>query len=286
MDVVGTISKIGGSVTEFATGDRVAALVRTGGNARYISVPEASLVKISNSLDSGEAAAVVSIYSTAFHCLKVIAKGGPMYSLEGKKVLILGGMDGVGRALVQMCKKSKAEIYFAAPNHWHLYVKNILGAAPLPETDWLAQVEGSLDYVFDGICEDGSTNSMKALKKEGELVCYGQSALLQENEMGILGPPMLVHWKNIVNAMSSRVHTVDVWSQFRRDPAAFKDDLKTLFQSLKSNKMSPHIAKRVALTGIGAAQTKLEKGDIRGTIVCFPWRPVRASKMSQQNQEG
>lgn len=284
MDCIGTVSKIGDRVTEFATGDRVAALVRTGGNARYISVPETSLVKIANSLDSGEAAAIVSIYATAYQCLKAIApKGGPMYSLQDKKVLVLGGMDGVDRALIQMCRKAKAEIYFCAPTHRHLYVKNIMGVNPLPENDWLPEIEGQLDFVFDGICKDGSKVAYKALKPDGDLVCYGQSALLQEKEMGMLGPPMATHWNNMCNAMSPRVHLVDVWDQFRRDPKAFKDDLKTLFQHLKHNKMSPHIAKRVALTGVGEAQAKLESGEMRGAIVCFPWRSMRSAKIDHQS---
>lgn len=283
MDCIGTISKIGNGVTDFAVGDRVAALVRTGGNARYISVPESSLVRIENSFDSGDAAAMVSIYATAYQCLKAISsKGGPMYSLQDKKVLVLGGMDGVGRALTQMCKKARAEIYFCAPTHRHLYVKNIMGVNPLPETNWLPQVEGQLDYVFDGICVDGSTAAFKALKPDGELVRYGMSALLQEKEMGFFGPPISAHWNNLCNAMSYRVHSVDVWDLFQRDPESFKDDLKILFQQLKHNKMTPHIAKRVALTGVGEAQEKLERGEIRGTVVCFPWRSIRAAKIEHQ----
>ena len=280
IDCIGTISRVGDGVSDFAVGDRVAALVRTGGNARYISVPASSLVKIDKSLDSGDAVSMVSIYSTAYQCLKAIAsQGGPMYSLQNKKVLVLGGMDGTGRALTQMCKKARAEIYFCAPTHRHLYVKNIMGVNPLPETDWLPQVEGQLDFVFDGICDDGSRAACRALKPDGELVRYGKSALLREKEMGLFGPPMAEHWNNLCNAWSSRVHSVDVWDLFRSDPESFKDDLKILFQQLKHSKMTPHIAKRVSLTGVGEAQAKLESGEIRGTVVCFPWRSMRAAKI-------
>lgn len=45
-DVVGTIASCGHAVKEFEVGDRVAALVRKGGNARYISVSASSLVSV------------------------------------------------------------------------------------------------------------------------------------------------------------------------------------------------------------------------------------------------
>jgi len=67
---------------------------------------------------------------------------------------------------------------------------------------------------------------------------------------------------------------VDIWQSFQEDPETYKKNLKSLFQLLKWNKVKPHIAKRVALTEVAAAQTKLENGEIRGTIVCLPWKKI------------
>jgi NADPH:quinone reductase-like Zn-dependent oxidoreductase len=195
-DIVGHICACGSKVGHgFKEGDRVAALVRTGGNARFVSVPSDSLVKIPSNIDSAEAAAMVSIFTTAYQTLKRITQKGPMFSLLGKKVLILGGMDGVGQALIQMCNKARAEIYAPSPHDRHAFILNVLGAHPLPESkdQWLPLVEGQMDFVFDGICEDGLDTPYKALNKEGELVSFGHTAMLRERHMGILGAPISAH---------------------------------------------------------------------------------------------
>jgi NADPH:quinone reductase-like Zn-dependent oxidoreductase len=284
-DVVGNILEVGSSVTDFEAGDTVAALVKSGGNARFLSVPASSLVKVPANLDSGEVAALISIYTTAYQALRKISGGGPMFSLQGKKILILGGMDGVGQALIQLCRKARATIYATAPKSRHMYVKNVLGVNPLPETDWLSGVEGELDYAFDGICENGTEMSFKALKPNGELVCYGQSSMLKEREMGLLGAPFSARLNQFYSKMSLRVHTVDIWESFQYDPVTYKTDLKTLCQLLKWNKLKPHIAKRVSMPEVAAVQTKLENGDIRGTVVCFPWRPIRAVNIAQDEED-
>ena len=54
-DVVGNIVKVGLSCKNFKVGDRVAALVQNGGNARYAVIAEDSLVSVPRSLDSAEA---------------------------------------------------------------------------------------------------------------------------------------------------------------------------------------------------------------------------------------
>lgn len=284
---MGNIIELGSKVCtdSFAVGDRVAAMVRTGGNARYVSVPESSLVKVPSHLDSAEVVAMVSIYTTAYRALRKVSGGSPMFSLEGKKILILGGMDGVGQALIQLCKKARATIYATAPSVRHIYLKNVLGVNPLPETDWLSAVEGELDYVFDGICDAGTEKSFKALKSNGELVCYGHASMLKEREIGILGAPFSARMNQLYTKISFRVHTVDIWESFQNETSSYKQDLKTLYQLLKWNKLKPHIAKRVSLAEVAGAQAKLEKGDIRGTIVCFPWRPIRSGKITDNEDE-
>lgn len=285
-DVVGNIVELGSNVSDFAVGERVAAIVRCGGNARWISVPASSLVKVPESLDSAEVAALVSIYTTAYQALRKITGSGPMFSLQGKKVLILGGMDGVGQALIQLCKKARASVYVSAPKLRHVYLNSVLGVTPLPENDWLSGIEGQMDYVFDGVCENGTEKSFKALTDSGEIVCCGHASMLKEKEMGILGVPLNIRMNQFYTKFSSRVHTVDIWDNFVADPTTYKQDLTTLCQLLKWNKLKPHIAKRVALTEVANAQAKLEQGDIRGTIVCFPWRPiVRSGKITSESDE-
>jgi NADPH:quinone reductase-like Zn-dependent oxidoreductase len=251
-DVVGHIVTIGSAVGEhgqvpfpFALNDRVAALVRTGGNARYVSVPSNRLVRLPAGVhfDAAEAVAMVSIYTTAYQTLKRIKQkknrldaNGKLkesnlnvFSLAGSTVLVIGGMNAVGQALLQMCQKAKADkIYATGPVHRHSYLQHVLGAIPLPEKGWLEQVEheieGKMDYVFDGVNEDiWLDTSYRALKPvTGELVCYGHTAMLREQHMGVLGAPITAHINKLWSYTLPRAQMLEIWDSFQQDPETYK----------------------------------------------------------------
>jgi hypothetical protein len=174
---------------DFIVGDRVAAFVRNGGNARYANVPISSLVRVPRHIDSTQAAAMVSIYSAAFKLLKEVTPlHDGFFSLVGKTILIIlgrsvskdycaydkcntsGVIDDIGLALVQMCQKSKADmIYVIAPESRHCFIKTVLHAIPLncnQIDDSMDRIEGKIDYVFDGVCEYGLQVAYGAVKKE------------------------------------------------------------------------------------------------------------------------
>lgn len=217
-DVVGKIIAVGLDVKDFKEGDRVAALVRTGGNARYASAPEASLVRVPQALNAAEAACMVTVYSAAYQSLKMVVSEGPMFSLRGKKVLVIGGMSDIGQAVVQMCNKARADVYATAPSRRHAYMIGTLGALPLPEDsqDWLPRVEGEMDVVFDGQCADGLEAAKKAVKKGGNVIWFGYSSMIKE-EMGLFGPPIKAHLNRLFS-----VKCVDIWDHFQRDPESYK----------------------------------------------------------------
>jgi NADPH2:quinone reductase len=225
-DVVGKIVQVGENVTTFKEGDRVAALVQSGGNARYANVLESSLVRVPLTVDAAEAACMVSTYTAAYQSMKLINTDGAVFSLKGKKVLIIGGMDGVGQALIQMCNKARAEIYATAPPRRHGYIRTMLGATPLPEdsASWLPRVEGQMDIVFDGQCEDGLSAASKAVAKDGQLVCFGFSSQLVTSGMGVFGAPLSAHFNRMRAGMATEKN-VDVWDCFQKDPEQFKVSL-------------------------------------------------------------
>lgn len=226
-DVVGYVVKSGLLVdeNEYKYGDRVAALVRTGGNARYVSVPASSLVRVPRSCDSAEAACMISIYTTAYQSLKSVSGKSKTFSLEGKRVLVVGAMDPVGQALVQLCVKAKAEmVYATAPIHRHGYVQAVLGATPLPMEikGWAKYLDGKMDVVFDGEYENGMRESQDALANHGRLVCFGKRSLLNEKELGIFGAPLHAHFDKWQAGQRSNITNVDIWECFQEDPVVYK----------------------------------------------------------------
>ena len=271
----------------------MAAFIRTGGNARYACAPLKALVKVPSSIDAAEAVAMVSTFTTAYQALKQIQHKGPVFSMLHKKVLVTNAMDGPAQAIIQLCTKARATVYATGPIHRHTYIQNILGAHPLPETGWLTPaIEGSMDYVFDGLCEDGLETPHKALKNEsGELVCFGHTALLREQSIGLLGAPISAHVNRLWCRTYANAKRIDIWESYCNDPETYKvrsycwgwlcissalantqKNLCSLLHLLKWDKIKPQISKRVGLEGVAVAQTKLENGELRGTVVCLPWK--------------
>jgi NADPH:quinone reductase-like Zn-dependent oxidoreductase len=74
---------------------------------------------------------MVSIYAAAYQSVKA-AVSSDVASLRGKKVLVIGGMDGTGQAIIQISRKAHADVYCTAPEHRHGYVQSTMGAIPLP----------------------------------------------------------------------------------------------------------------------------------------------------------
>ena len=224
-DVVGNIVKVGLKVKRFKVGDRVASLVRTGGNARYISVPVSNLVEVPRSCDAAEAACMVSTFMTAYQAIRMVTKD--QFTLNGKRILITGGIEPVGQALIQLCSRAGADsIYATAPEHRHRYIKSVLGATPLPlePKDWLPATKGAMDVVFDGSCHDGLDSPYASLKKDGILVCVGMSALLgqQGGNPGVLGAPISAYWTKLKGSLLSNVQTYEVWERFQTNRDEFK----------------------------------------------------------------
>ena len=269
---MGVVAGVGEDVEDFIEGDRVAALVRQGGNARYVEVPASSLVRVPKIVESGEAVCMLSIYSTAYQSLRMIRKEDEAFSLQGKKVLVIGGMDAVGHALIQMCRKAKGEVYATAPKKRHGYIKNVLRARPVVENakEWIDVVDGQMDFVFDGSGDNLST-AHAALKPEGKLVCFGDSSLLKQ-EMGLFGAPFSARFKKLRDHMRARTYHVDVWGMFQADREGYKKTVESLLELLKNQKVKPHIAQRVSLSEVAAAQMGLEVGELFGSVVCIPWR--------------
>lgn len=232
-DAVGFIIQVGEKVRQYKVGDRVAALVRTGGNARYISVPATSLVHVPRSCDTAEAACMISTYMTAYQSLRMGTKN--QFTLNGKKVLITGGIEPVGQALIQLCFRSGAEeVYATAPAHRHKYVRSVLGAHPLPvqPEDWLPTTKGLMDIVFDGACHDSLESPYASLKDDGVLVCVGMSALLNREQPGVFGAPISAYWAKVKGQLMSNTECYEVWDSFNSNKEAYKVRSRILYQHL------------------------------------------------------
>jgi NADPH:quinone reductase-like Zn-dependent oxidoreductase len=90
--------------------------------------------------------------------------------------------------------------------------------------EWSLIAEGEMDYVFDGVCQDGLEASRKALNKDGgRLVCFGQGHLIQGAEMGLFGAPLTAHYARFQNDfLFPNTTRLDIWESFENDPETYK----------------------------------------------------------------
>src|SRR5690606_25364914 len=111
------------NVSGWRPGDRVCALLHSGGYAELAAVPAVMLMRIPDDWDYERAAAVPWVWLTADRNL--IVEGGLH---RGERVLIHAGGSGVGTAAIQVAREAGAEVFITAGQEQKLEKGRQLGA--------------------------------------------------------------------------------------------------------------------------------------------------------------
>lgn len=277
--VVGEIIFLGEDVRAegvLKKGDRIAALTKGFGNAKYISIAANMAIVIPQSASSENVVCLVENYMTAYQTLKLAKKGGA--PLTNANVLITGGSGPVGQALVDLASREGAKVYTTSHKMHEEHMVQ-LGAKcyPIKPKKWLPILEGKMDVVVDSICVDGYDSSYRALTPDGILVCTGNMSSTNTN-LGTadslchaIDPSSMKFWWSTMKAkyIWNRSIFYDIRESFENDPKMFKQELLYLICKLEANEISPKVAGRVSLNQVPKAQRLIEKGLPNGTVICF-----------------
>lgn len=295
--IVGLVHAIGAKVqpARFCPGDRVAALLpRGGGNAKYISLPKHSVIKLPMNADHEDIICLVSNYMAAYQCLKLARKNGA--PLTCANVLVTGGSGPVGQALVELALGEGAKVYATAHRMHEAHLRK-LGAKwfSVRPKKWLPFLEGKMDVVVDNLCMDGSYEAVyRALTPDGVLVCNTSNHCTVELRRPDDPAFCLTIDDRSLNAWWSGVKAKYVWNRavsydlnesFEKNPKMFVHELNYLMCKLHRGEISPKVAGRVSLNQVPKAQTLIEKGLPNGTVVCLPWKkldPKQKVKVEQK----
>ncbi|WP_440770690.1 quinone oxidoreductase family protein [Natronorubrum sp. DTA28] len=175
MEAAGTIDATGEGVG-LNEGDRVVAMLNTGGYAEYAVANAQMLFPIPEGMSFEEAAGFPVQFLTAHSCL--FEWGGLE---EGESVLIQAAAGGVGTAAVQLASNAGAEVFGTASTQEKLDLAEDLGCDhPInyTETDFREVVneetdgEG-VDLVLESVGDDVFEHSLDAMKHFGRMVTYG-----------------------------------------------------------------------------------------------------------------
>jgi NADPH2:quinone reductase len=279
-DLVGTVDQIGDGVTGLELGQTIAAMPIHGCYAQYVCVPPRKLVSVPAGLDAAEAVAVVLNYVTACQMLHRLAKARP-----GQRMLIHGASGGVGSAMLQLAKLAGVEMYGTCSAQGAAVVRQ-LGGIPIDykHSDFVEEIRrltgDGVDAVFDGIGGDNLWRSRDALCEGGCVVTYGFQSKLSGGrtasgsggrhpirESAELGWFVVRNW---FKPGRKRMAPYSIQWLMRFKPAWFRQDLLTLLDLLKQDKIKPLIAQRLPLEAARRAHEMLCEGGVLGKIALMP----------------
>jgi NADPH:quinone reductase-like Zn-dependent oxidoreductase len=188
-DVVGTVHAMGSDATKkstFQIGDKVAAIVCSGGNAKYITLHYQSIIRVPPEVDTVTALSMLSTYVPAREALDLGRKWNT--PLTGANVLIIGGNGPSGLAMIELALLEAANVYTTADERHHEFLTSLgVQCFPIDPKQWLPKLEGKMDVVLDSVCLDMYESSRTALNATGTLVCTGMSAVYTMGHISAFG---------------------------------------------------------------------------------------------------
>ena len=262
-EVAGTIDAVGAEVKHLKSGDRVAAIVGTGGFAQFVCAPSTLVAPLPDGIASDTAAAFTLTYATSHHAL--FDRG----SLKaGETLAVLGAGGGVGLAAVELGKIAGATVIAAASSDEKLAAAREHGAdvsinyGRVELRDALKEATGGrgVDVIYDPVGGRYAESALRSLAWRGRLLVVGfadgQIPQLPANLLLIKG--------------TSAVGVF--WGEFaRREARENARMLGELFAWLAEGKLKPHVSRAYPLRETPQALEALLERRAVGKLVINPW---------------
>jgi len=262
-DIVGVVDSCGADVTQWKSGDLVAALAMTGGYSRYIVLPESELVRVPPGLDPAEVVSLVLNYATAYQLIHRIAN-----LRRGESVLIHGAAGGVGTAALQLGSLVGLKMFGTASKSKHELVA-ALGGIPIDyRTEDFVQRAAGVDAVFDPVGGRNWLRSYRALGKSGRFIGYGISAAIEGGRRNRMLAVASFAWLGLAGFLPRKsARWYSITTEKKKHPEWFREDLSQLLTLLQQKSIKPVIAERLPLRDASRAHELLERASVSGKIV-------------------
>ena len=177
LEVAGVVSQRGDGVQGFQRGERVMALVPSGGYASHAVLDTANVYGVPDDLDFGSATALLVQGLTAYFLLQT----GNLQ--PGRSVLVTSAAGGVGSLAVQIAKlKGAGKVIGLASPAKHELVRSLGADAVFDYTqpglskDVLAETDGAGVDIFLDSQGDPQTEAFNALGQKSHWLIYGTQA--------------------------------------------------------------------------------------------------------------
>ncbi|MDH3294461.1 MAG: quinone oxidoreductase [Acidimicrobiia bacterium] len=260
LEGAGTVTAVGGDVTDVAVGDTVAWTGSIGSYAEKVAMPAASTVPVPAGVDLERAAAVMLQGMTAHY---LVTDTFPLAA--GDRCLIHAGAGGVGLLLIQMAKMIGAEVFTtvgtaekaeltrgAGADHVILYRDVDFG-------DAVEEIAGerALDVVYDGVGQSVFRRSLDLLRPRGMMATFG-------NASGPVEPISPLEFApSLFVTRPSLFHYIENRDELLRRSG-------DLFSWIAAGKLDVRIGARVPIAEAARAHTMLEGRQTTGKVILTP----------------
>jgi NADPH2:quinone reductase len=244
------------------TGERVIAMIRSGGYAEYAVAPEENVFPIPDGVDEGTALALLIQGLTAWHLFRTSAK-----LAEGESVVIVSGAGGVGSLAVQLAKPMGAgRVIATASSQEKRDLTLELGAdvAVDPDTDDLKQalIDANGGHRVDVVLEMAGgrifDQSLEALAPFGRMVSYGLAS--REPSEIQNGRLMRKSWA-----------VVGFWlMHLLRRPEMLRDPLADLFERAARGELRAVVGETYPMSEARRAHEDLQSRKTSGKLLLDP----------------
>lgn len=265
-EVAGEIDAIGDAVQGYAVGDKVIALVGSGGMAEKVVTAAAKCLPMPDGMPFDEAAAFIFTYGTSYHALKQRAALQP-----GQSLLVLGAAGGVGLAAVELGAAMGARVIAAASSQEKVDLAMQHGATsgvvyPTGALDKAASKalaaefkaaagKAGADVIYDAVGGDYAEAALRAIAWKGRFLVVGFPA-------GIPSIPL-----NLALLKGCQIVGV-FWGSFtEREPEVNQQNGRELVEMYGAGKIRPYVSARYPLTEAGRAISDLAERRAMGKVV-------------------
>ena len=255
-EFAGVVHRTGNQVSEFKDGQRVVACTGKGGYAEYATAKASDVRPILDGIDYATAAAVPTVFLTAWFALLEDAKIRP-----GEWLLVQAGSSGVGIAAIQIAKYLGAQVIATTSDEKKAKKLRHLGADVVIDAsndDFVfevrcSSVKKSVDVVLEMIGGEVYKKSLEVLAPGGRLISLG----------GAFGPipetpPQL--------SKGRKASRFSITNYLKTHPEGFRE-VDTFLRMIKGNTFHVIIDKAFPLAEARAAQRYLQSRDHFGKIV-------------------
>ena len=260
MEVAGEVIGLGSKDTDFAVGDRIAALSQLNGYAEKAVVKTSSTFKIPENMSYDDACALLCAYGTSHYALK---QRGQLK--KGETLVVLGASGSTGIAAIQIGKIIGAKVIAVASNSEKQKIAKENGADLSIGYDnlkeKLKEISGGkgIDVIFDPVGGDTFDTIARTMARKGRLLVIGFAS-------GSI-PKLAVNL-----ALVKEFSVVGVfWGAFTRaEPDEYKLNMIELFDWYQKGFLKPLIEESHPLSQAAAVLEKILARGAKGKIILTP----------------